>query len=415
MTAAENTNLLVVGAGPAGLAAARAVAAAGHHVIVIDREDEAGGVPRHCAHTGFGLRDLHRTYSGPTYAKEIVRRTLADGVEIRTGTTATDWAGSTSMHTTSRIGRSLINADAVLLATGCRERPPSARLIPGSRPAGIYTTGALQQLVHLAGHPVGRRAVVVGAEHIAFSAVHTLLGSGTEVAAVITPSPILQTFQLLRAGTAGIHAIPVLYGCDITAIEGSKRVTGLSITSATGISTRLACDTTVFTGDWIPDYELARSANLAMDAATKGPITDTAGSTSRPGVYAAGNVCHPAEPADIAALTGAHIGHSITAWLDGSSSSAREWQQSTLLQVSSPLLWISPQRLVPSRLPACDRFVLRAEKQAGAGTITVTQQGHTLYRHRVRRLTPNRSLTLPADWTTAVDSGGTVVIGFQPR
>jgi hypothetical protein len=125
---------------PAGLAAPRS-----------DVRGIAAGQIEINLHTGFGVRDLHRVYSGPAYGKHRVRAVRA-GRQMRPGCSATDWAGSTSVITTSRQGRTRIEARAVLLATGCRERPRPARLIPGSRPAGVFTTGGLQQLVHLAGH-----------------------------------------------------------------------------------------------------------------------------------------------------------------------------------------------------------------------------------------------------------------------
>lgn len=410
-TATEKTDLLVVGAGPAGLAAARTVAQAGYRVIAVEREDDAGGVPRHCFHTGFGLRDLHRPMTGPLYAKQTVALARAAGVDIRTATTATDWASDTSMATTSSRGRICIDADAVLLATGCRERPRSARLVPGRRPAGVYTGGAMQQMVYLARHPIGRRAVIVGAEHIAFSAVHTLRSSGTEVAAVISPAAGLETFRALRLATAGIAGVPVLYGTRIERIDGGPRVTSVTVTGPDGRRGHIGCDTVVFTGDWIPDYEMARTAGLDMDAATMGPIVDTAGATSRPGVFAAGNLVHPAEPADKAASNSTDIGRAIADHLAGNS--ARRGRIN--ITVRRPLLWIAPQIITAGLLPPRGRFALRAAETDGMGTLVVEQNGRTVFEHRLlHRLTPNRSITLPAaKWLPTLDSTGDVTISFR--
>ncbi|HET7388174.1 MAG TPA: FAD-dependent oxidoreductase [Nocardioidaceae bacterium] len=411
---AESVDLLVVGAGPAGLAAARTVQQSGARVVVLDREQDPGGIPRHCHHTGFGVRDLHRLYSGPAYARRSTELTTAAGAEIRTGWTVTEWAGDTSVVATSRTGRTRIDAGAVVLATGCRERPRPARLVPGTRPAGVFTTGALQQFACSGHGHVGRRAVIVGTEHIAFSALHTLTSSGTEVAAVITESPLLETYQALRIGTAGVHRVPVLTSTRLSGIEGRERVEGVILTDlATDIARRVVCDTVVFTGDWIPDHELCRAAGLRMDSQTHGPIVDGAGRTSRPGVFAAGNLIHPAEPADVAGLGGRHLAQAITAWLTN-----RSGFDLTAIGVGhqSPLAWVTPQLIRPHESPARDLFILRADEPAGPGHVVVRQDTLELHRQKVSRLVPNRPLTLRASWLRAVNwSGPGIEISYSSQ
>jgi thioredoxin reductase len=367
-------------------------------------------VPRHCHHTGFGLRDLHRLVSGPSYAARRVALASEAGVQLRAGAMVTDWADTTSVVTTSREGRTRIAAEAVLLATGCRERPRPARLVPGSRPAGVFTTGALQQWAHLRGRRVGAVAVVVGAEHIAFSAVQTLVGSGTRVAAVVTDSPALQTFRSLAVATAGIRRVPVLAHTRLDSISGRGRVDGVVVTSLdTGASRRIDCDTVVFTGDWIPDHELARAAGVDMDLATRGPVVDTSGATSVPGVFAAGNLVHPAEPADLAALSGQHVGAAVVRWL-----ASGDVTPAVPVSVADPLAWITPQLVRPG--VAAPRFVLRAARPSGTGQLVVRQDGRELHRSRRLRLVPNRHLGLSSGWTASVDpSGGPVWVGYLER
>jgi thioredoxin reductase len=409
---AEDTDLLVVGAGPAGLAAAEAVCRGGWRVIVLEREPVPGGIPRHCHHPGFGLRDLHRVWSGPGYASRRVDRARSAGADIRTGWCVTGWAGPASLAATSRHGLTQITAGAVLLATGCRERPRPARLVPGSRPAGVLTTGALQQLVHTYGQRAGRVAVIVGAEHIAFSALHTLAASGTRVAAVVTESPVLQTFAALRLATAGLRRVPVLTCTRLTEITGTQRVDGVVLTDLrTGTVTSLPCDTVVFTGDWIPDHELARSAGLAIDPATRGPVVDLAGRTSAPGVFAAGNLVHPAEPADVAALGGAHAAAAINRWLADQQPGG---QPVVPVRAEPPLAWVVPQNIRPGERPARRAFTLRASDLAGRGFLTVTQGGRILHRQARRELVPNRSITVGSGWLALVDpAAGPVTIGYR--
>ncbi|MGC1815867.1 MAG: FAD-dependent oxidoreductase, partial [Solirubrobacterales bacterium] len=216
---------VIVGGGPSGLAAAIELRGLGvSPVTVIEREREAGGIPRHSNHSGFGLRDLRTVLSGPRYAQRYRELAEKDGVDILAETMVTDWDQDRRLKLTSPGGRQEIEPRAVLLATGCRERPRSARLVPGSRPAGVMTTSTLQQLVHLEGRKVGRRAVIVGAEHVSFSAVATLAHGGASVAGLVTELPRHQSLTAFRAGAAVRYRAPVWTRTAVSAIHGRERV-----------------------------------------------------------------------------------------------------------------------------------------------------------------------------------------------
>ena len=164
-------DVLIIGGGPAGLSCAIELKKLGVGAVrVIEREAQAGGVPRHSNHLGYGIRDLGKFMTGPAYAKTYVAKALKAGVVISTATTATNWTQGTSVETTSQAGIEIIHAQAIVLATGARERARNARMVPGARPAGIYTTGSLQQAVYLRHLEVGAKAVIIGAEHVSFSA-----------------------------------------------------------------------------------------------------------------------------------------------------------------------------------------------------------------------------------------------------
>src|SRR5579859_7419598 len=184
---AERADVVVVGAGPAGLTAARYLRAAGvSSVLVLEREAQPGGIPRHSDHLGYGLRDLRTVLSGPAYARRLADLAAAAGAEIRLSAMVTGWAGDRSLLLTSPQGRHRIDARAVVLASGARERPRAARLVPGDRPEGIFTTGQLQNHVHLHHQPAGTRAVVVGAELVSWSAVLTLRAAGCRAVLLTT-------------------------------------------------------------------------------------------------------------------------------------------------------------------------------------------------------------------------------------
>jgi thioredoxin reductase len=390
--------VIVVGGGPAGLACALELRRRGIDVTVLEREREAGGIPRHCDHQGFGLRDLRRLRSGPSYARHYVELARRAGAEVLEETMVTGWAEDGALEVTSPAGRETLRAEAVVLATGCRERPRSARLVPGSRPEGVLTTGLLQQLVQR-GLPVGTRALVVGAEHVSFSAVLTLRQAGTTVVGMTTELPRHQSFRAART----LLRVPLWTQTAVAAIHGRTRVEEVELTDLAGGTThRVACDTVVFTGDWIPDHELAAALGLELDPGTRGPQADTGLRTSRPGVFAAGNLLHGAEPADVAALSGRHAAAAAAAWLDDAS-----WPERVPVACNEPLQWISPNAVSRTRDAAPrDRFLVRSSLFLPRPRLEIRQGERLLWGGHVRRLAPGRSASLPAGWLERVDPGG---------
>jgi hypothetical protein len=301
----------------------------------------------------------------------------------------------------------------VVLATGCRERPRAARLVPGDRPAGVLTTGALQQAADVHGLPIGRRAVVVGAEHVSFSAVHTLRRHGVQVVAVVTELDRPQTYPPLRWATAGLRGVPVVTGARVTAVHGRGRVEAVQLTGEGGRTTTVGCDTVVFTGDWIPDHELARRGGVALDPGTLGPATDQWLRTAQPSVFAVGNLVHAAEPADVAALGGRHAARAVVDHLGGV-----PWPQGPGLavRVVEPLRWAFPARLYPhGEGPPRGRLLLRVADVLPRGRLVIGQDGRTLLERAARTLVPNRSISCPTGWVRDLDpDGGPVEVHHHP-
>ncbi|MGW2649425.1 NAD(P)/FAD-dependent oxidoreductase [Streptomyces sp. NPDC001393] len=463
MPTSRRVDVLVVGGGPAGLAAAARLAAAGAgRVEVLEREAEAGGVPRHCAHGGFGT--WPHPLTGPRYARLLTQAAERAGAVIRPGVTVLDWATaeptpaghapalegprSPTPHPTAKApaggvsaacaaasagngrgvsagsaglgagrgpvliavgpgGLETVEARAVVLATGARERPRAARLVPGTRPAGVYTTGELQQAVHLFGQRVGTRAVVVGAEDVSYAAAATVRAAGAEVVALVTEHPRAQTGRA-RARSARLRdRVPLLTHTTVTELLGHGRLSGVRVRHRDGRTAVLTCDTVVFTGDFVPDQELARRGALALDLGTRGPAVDGALHTSRPGVFAAGNVLHAVERAGAAADEGARVAVAVLDFLSGA-----PWPGPGVpLTVEAPLRWIAPNRVNPHAWPA--RYVLRTDAPLTRPVLRVHQEGRLLHRTRPTLGTalPNRTLTLTARWTGQVDpEGGAVVV-----
>jgi thioredoxin reductase len=401
---------VVIGGGPSGLAAAIELRRLGiEPVTVLEREREVGGIPRHSDHTGFGLRDLRTVLTGPHYAERYRALAAGAGVEVIPETMVTDWVGDRGLRLTGPDGRRDLEPAAVVLATGCRERPRSARLVPGSRPPGVMTTSTLQQLVHVRGQKVGSRAVVVGAEHVSFSAVATLAHAGASVAGLVTELPKHQSIGAFRAGAAVRYRAPVWSRTRLSAIHGTERVAAVELTELDSGRTRsVQCDLVIFTADWIPDHELAVMAGCELDPGSLGPLVDQALRTTRPGVFAAGNLLHPAETADICALDGRHVAASVAAYLRG----AREWPSPVRVVSRGPIAWVTPNLLIAAgHDPPRGRCLLRSTEFIRRARIRVHQDGRRLWRGRVGRLVPGRSAHIPAGWAAMVDpDGGPVIV-----
>jgi thioredoxin reductase len=417
----QNANMvtpevLVIGGGPAGLTAAARLAGHYHReVLVVDREDQAGGIPRHSDHTGYGLRDLGRFLRGPAYARRLVTTAQRAGATIRPGAMVTGWDADGGALVTSPQGRLAVRAEAVVLATGARERPRAARLIPGDRPAGVYTTGQLQNLVHLHHRAPGRRAVVVGGEPVSWSAVLTLREAGVRTVLMTTQYRSPESYAAFNLpGQLGLR-VPVATRTRVAAITGRTRVEAVEIENLDdGARRSVGCDAVVFTGDWIPDHELARLAGVELDPGTRGPLVDTALRTSRPGVFAAGNLVHPADTADVAALDGRHAADQVAAWLAGQ----RPDPHQVRIRASQPLRWAAPGLLRPGDpAPARRRLLLWTDELVRVPAVTVTQGGQTVTRQRLPwPASPGRVFRVPWSVLSRVDPhGGDVTIGVRAR
>ncbi|MCC6567910.1 MAG: FAD-dependent oxidoreductase, partial [Anaerolineales bacterium] len=320
------TTVLVVGAGPAGLAAALELKRLGiNDVVIAERESEAGGIPRLCGHTGFGLRDFRRVMTGPSYARRY--RELLDeaGLDLRVANLVTNIEAFENKHKistslTSPSGIKTIEAKSVLLATGVRERPRSARLIPGHRPQGVFTTGSLQRFVYEHHLPVGKRAVIVGAEVVSLSVVTTLMHARAKVVAMVTELPSHQLYLPIFLPAKILYAdvlarTKILTDARVTNVYGKERVEGIEV-GQFGKLSHIECDTVIFTGDWIPENELARRGGVDTSKPWMGPQVDGEFRTSQRGVFAAGNVLRGVETADWAAMEGRAAARAIARWLE---------------------------------------------------------------------------------------------------
>lgn len=395
MRPAEQVDVVVVGGGPAGLTAAHELRTrCDASVVVLERELASGGIPRHSDHTGYGLRDLRRVMSGPTYARRLTDRAVHAGADVRVQSMVTEWAADHSVWVTSPAGRYRLDARAVVLATGARERPRSARLVPGDRPSGVFTTGHLQNHVHGHGERLGGTAVIVGAELVSWSAVLTLRDAGCRAVLMTTEHSRPESYAAFSVPGRVAFSLPLATRTKVTRIIGRDRVSAVEVEDVDSGSRRVVpCDVVVFTGDWIPDHELARMRGVVMDRGHHGPVVDTSLRTSADGVFAAGNVLHPVDTADVAALDGRFVATQVKRYLEGGSS---PWG-GVRLAVREPFVWVSPGAITsPAVVPPRSRVLLWSAEFRAAPVVEVHQGATLLSRRRLPwPVSPGRVFRVP--------------------
>ena len=325
----------------------------------------------------------------------------------------TGWAGERSLLVTSPAGRRRIDARAVVLATGARERPRSARLVPGDRPDGVFTTGQLQNQVHLQHRAAGTRAVIVGAELVSWSAVLTLRAAGCVAALMTSEYARPESYAAVTAaGRLGLR-VPVARHTRVTRVIGRDRVRAVELLNlGDGRRRTFECDTVVFTGSWIPDHELARLRGLEIDPGHKGPVVDCALRTSAAGIFGAGNLLHPVDTADAAALDGRHVARQVRRYLDQDEAPG----PAVRLRAEQPFTWVAPGMIRPGDpAPARGRALLWACEHRPFPRVTLRQGDRVIARRRVPwPVAPGRVFHLPWDlFSQVTPEAGDVVIGLS--
>lgn len=401
--AIETRDVVIVGAGPAGLAAARRLIARGvRDVLVLEREQEPGGVPRHCNHGGYGLREFGRPMTGPGFARRSV--VAASGAEIRTGVTVTALEAGGRLRLASRDGSQAVTGRRVLLAMGVRETPRPARLVSGTRPWGVTTTGALQQFVYLAGLRPFTRAVIVGSELVAFSAILTLRSGGIEAVAMIEQNARITARRPGDLIARYLFGVPVLTATRLIAIEGGSRVEGVVVEHG-GVQHRIDCDGVVFAGEFRPESALLQPSHLALDPGSGGPVVDQYGRCSDPAFFACGNLVHPVETAGRCYRDGLRTAAIMAADLAGD---LPEPKIALRVEPAGALRYLCPQVVaLPDGAAGPWSFNARAAREL-RGRLVVMADGAELWSRSLHAL-PERRLTIPSRAICRHDSQSLVV------
>ena len=294
----KNHDIVIIGGGPAGMAAAVAAFDSGvRDVVIIDREDNLGGVLKQCIHNGFGLHKLGKELTGPEYAHVYAQQVRERGIKVYSGTTVTRITSDKTVTATNTDGILKIQAKAVVLAMGCRERSRGALNISGTRPAGVYSAGTAQKLINCDGYMVGKRVVILGSGDIGLIMARRMTLQGAKVEAVCEILPYSGGLTRNIVQCLEDYGIPLHLSTTVAEIHGSERLEGVTIARvdqnrAPIESTQryIPCDTLLLSCGLIPENELTLNAGIELDKVTGGAVVDQFRQTSVDGVFACGNV-----------------------------------------------------------------------------------------------------------------------------
>ncbi len=296
----REVDLVIIGGGPAGLSASISAYNEGlRNILIIERNNELGGILNQCIHNGFGLHIFKEELTGPEYSSRLIQDVKSKEIPVMMNTLVTEIKNGKEVVTLSENGVEHIKAKSIILAMGCRERPRGAINIPGERCSGIFSAGTAQELINMHGYKVGKKAVILGSGDIGLIMARRLTFEGTEVKGVIELMPYSSGLSRNIVQCVQDFNIPLMFSSTITKIVGKERVEGIYVAQVDenkqpikSTEQFIECDTILLSVGLLPENELSRMADVNLSDLTNGAIVDSSLETNVDGVFACGNVLH---------------------------------------------------------------------------------------------------------------------------
>ncbi|MCX7779532.1 MAG: NAD(P)/FAD-dependent oxidoreductase [Negativicutes bacterium] len=394
-------DVVIVGGGPAGMAAAVGAAQNGaERIALIERDDELGGILQQCIHNGFGLHRFGEELTGPQYAGRFIRQVAEyPNIEVFLDTTVLEVTPEKQVYTVNPqrgIGR--FQAKAVVLAMGCRERSRGAIAIPGHRPAGVFTAGTAQRMVNREGYLPGKRVVILGSGDIGLIMARRLTLEGAEVAAVLEIMPYSNGLTRNIVQCLEDFDIPLYLSHTVTAVKGAARVTEVTCAAVDeelkpipGTEFAIACDCLLLSVGLIPENELSRSLGIEFDRRTGGPVVDQTRQTSAAGFFAAGNVLHVHDLVDWVSAESETAGRSAARYARGLRAAAGRLVR---VEAGSGVRVVVPQRIDCAAAGEYIELYCRVASPERNLTLALTAGGRTLFAQRLPLAKPSEMATL---------------------
>lgn len=294
-------DLVVIGGGPGGLAAAIEARNNGvENILVIERDKELGGILQQCIHNGFGLHEFKEELTGPEYAERFIKKLKEKNIEYKLDTMVLEVTPEKIVHAINTVdGYMMIEAKAIVLAMGCRERTRGAISILGERPAGVFTAGTAQRFINMEGYMVGKKVLILGSGDIGLIMARRMTLEGAEVQAVVELMPFSGGLARNIAQCLNDYNIPLYLSHTVVDIKGKERVEGVTIAKVDenrrpipGTEIEYECDTLLLSVGLIPENDISRKTGIVIDRRTSGPVVNEMMETSIPGIFACGNVVH---------------------------------------------------------------------------------------------------------------------------